>query len=64
MAKFDLSNQHLIFENDFLASIEWVDFRNHETIKKEDKVIDFSSTVFSGPYISRDNVNLKWNDKN
>jgi len=63
MATFDLSNQHLIFENDFLASIEWIDFKNDKTIKKEDKVIDFSSTVFSGPFISRDNVNLKWNDK-
>ena len=63
MVKFDLSNQYLTFENDFLASIEWIDFKNNENIEKENKVIMFSSTVFSGPFISRDNVNLKWNNK-
>lgn len=55
---FDLSNQYLIFENDFLVSIEWIDFENIDT---ENKTIMFSSTVFSGPFISRDNINLKWN---
>ena len=63
MVKFDLSNQYLTFENDFLASIEWIDFKNNKNIEKENKVIMFSSTVFSGPFISRDNVNLKWNNK-
>jgi hypothetical protein len=63
MVKFDLSNQYLTFENDFLASIEWIDLKKDETIEKENRVIDFSSTVFSGPFISRDNVNLKWRNK-
>ena len=25
--------------------------------------MQFSSAVFSGPYISRDNINLKWNSE-
>jgi hypothetical protein len=35
MAKLDLSNQDLSFENDFLVAVEWIDFENKEnsTIK-------------------------------
>jgi hypothetical protein len=30
MAKLDLSNQDLSFENDFLVAVEWIDFENKE----------------------------------
>lgn len=63
MIKFDLSNQYLSFENDFLVSIEWIHFENNEKIEIENKKIMFSSTIFSGPFIWRNNVNLKWNSK-
>jgi hypothetical protein len=60
MVKIDLSSQYLSFDNDFLVSIEWIDFEDKVNIQKEDKAIMFSSTVFSGPFIRRDNINLKW----
>ncbi|PQB08656.1 hypothetical protein BST83_09080 [Polaribacter filamentus] len=63
MIKFDLSNQYLSFENDFLVSIEWIDFENNENIEIENKTIFFSSTVFSGPFVWRNNTNLEWNKK-
>lgn len=60
MVKFDLSDQYLSFENDFLVAIEWIDFENNGNIENEFNAIKFSSTVFSGPYVSRANVNLEW----
>jgi plasmid rolling circle replication initiator protein Rep len=54
MAKLDLSNQDLSFENDFLVAVEWIDFENKENVTNQDNAIKFSSAVFSGPYISRD----------
>ncbi|MFE3867485.1 carboxypeptidase-like regulatory domain-containing protein [Flavobacterium sp. LS2P90] len=63
MVKFDLTNQYLSFENDFLVAIEWIDFENNGNIKNEYNTIKFSSTVFSGPYVSRDNINLEWQNK-
>lgn len=60
MVKFDLSDQYLSFENDFLVAIEWIDFENNGNIDNEFNAIKFSSTVFSGPYVSRANVNLEW----
>jgi hypothetical protein len=63
MVKFDLTDQYLSFENDFLVAIEWIDFENNGNIKNEYNTIKFSSTVFSGPYVSRDNVNLEWETK-
>jgi hypothetical protein len=63
MAKLDLSNQDLSFENDFLVAVEWIDFENKENVTNQDNAIKFSSAVFSGPYISRDNINLKWNSE-
>jgi hypothetical protein len=63
MIKFDLSNQYLSFENDFLVSIEWIEFEDNENIEIENKNILFSSTVFSGPFVWRNNTNLEWNKK-
>lgn len=63
MVKFDLSDQYLSFENDFLVAIEWIDFENNGNIKNEYNSIKFSSSAFSGPYVYRDNVNLEWENK-
>ncbi|SDG75265.1 CarboxypepD_reg-like domain-containing protein [Flavobacterium omnivorum] len=63
MVKFDLSDQDLSFENNFLVAIEWIDFENNGNIENEYNMIKFSSTVFSGPYVSRDNVNIEWENK-
>jgi hypothetical protein len=63
MVKFDLSNQYLSFENDFLVAIEWIDFENNGNIENENNTIKFSSSFFSGPYVYRDNVNLEWENK-
>jgi hypothetical protein len=60
IVNFDLSDQHLSFDDNFLVAVEWIDFENNGNIENEFNIIKFSSTVFSGPYISRDNVNLEW----
>jgi hypothetical protein len=43
MAKLDLSNQDLSFENDFLVAVEWIDFENKENSTNQDNAIKFSS---------------------
>jgi hypothetical protein len=59
MAKLDLSNQDLSFENDFLVAVEWIDFeKQRKNVTNQDNAIKFSSAVFSGPYISRDTLIL------
>jgi hypothetical protein len=63
IVKFDLSDQDLSFENNFLVAIEWIDFENFGNIDNENNTIKFSSTVFSGPYVYRDNINLEWENK-
>lgn len=63
MIKYDLSDQDLSFENNFLVAIEWIDFENFGNIENESHIIKFSSTVYSGPYVSRDNVNLEWGNE-
>jgi hypothetical protein len=63
MVKFDLSDQYLSFDNDFLVALEWIDFENNGNVKNEYNTIKFSSTVFSGPFVSRDNVNLEWENR-
>ena len=63
MVKFDLTDQYLSFEKDFLVAVEWIDYENNGNNANESNMIQFSSTVFSGPYVSRDNVNLKWQNK-
>lgn len=60
MVKFDLSNQYLSFENNFVVAVEWIGFENNGNTENEFNMIKFSSTVFSGPYVYRDNVNLEW----
>jgi plasmid rolling circle replication initiator protein Rep len=62
MAKLDLSNQDLSFENDFLVAVEWIDFENKENSTNQDNAIKFSSAVFSACF--KDNINLKWKMKN
>jgi hypothetical protein len=62
VAKLDLSNQDLSFENDFLVAVEWIDFENKKSTN-QDNAIKFSSAVFSGPHVSRDNINLKWENE-
>lgn len=63
MAKVDLSDQHLSFEKDFLVAVEWINYENNGNNTTEFNIIKFSSTVFSGPFVSRDNVNLEWQNK-
>ena len=58
LVEIDLSNQNLSFDKSFIASIEWIDFENDN--ENENKVIHISSTVFSGPFANRDNVNIPW----
>jgi hypothetical protein len=51
MAKLDLSNQDLSFENDFLVAVEWIDFENKENSTNQDNAIKFSSaqrSMFQG----------------
>lgn len=61
MVKIDVSNENLEFENDFLVSIEWIDFIEKERSDPNlEKNIFFSSTVFSGPFYLRNNNLLKW----
>jgi hypothetical protein len=43
MAKLDLSNQDLSFENDFLVAVEWIDFENKENSTNQDNAIKFSA---------------------
>ncbi|MFD2909404.1 carboxypeptidase-like regulatory domain-containing protein [Flavobacterium ardleyense] len=63
MVKVDISDQYLSFENDFLVAVEWIGFENNSTDENELNNIKFSSTVFSGPYISRSNVNETWGNR-
>jgi hypothetical protein len=63
MAKLDLSNRDLSFENDFLVAVEWIDFENKENITNQDNAIKFSAVVFSGLHVSRDNINLEWGNE-
>jgi hypothetical protein len=50
----------LSFEKDFLVAVEWIGYENNGNNTNESNIIRFSSTVFSGPFVSRDNVNLEW----
>lgn len=63
MVKVDLSDQYLSFEKDFLVAVEWIDYEENGNNASEFNIIKFSSTVFSGPFVSRDNVNLEWENK-
>jgi|GEM_PF-2567792 hypothetical protein len=63
LVKIDVSNQYLSFENDFIVSIECIHLENDVNIEEENKRIRFSSKLFSGPFIWRNNVNVEWNDR-
>ena len=61
MVEIDVSDENLEFDNDFLVSIEWIDFIEKENNDPNlEKNIFFSSTVFSGPFYMRNNNLLKW----
>lgn len=63
LIEIDVSNDNLEFENDFLVSIEWLDFTVQETNDENiENNIFFSSTVFSGPLYFRGNNLLKWKE--
>lgn len=61
--RYNLSKQYLSFEEDFLVAVEWIDYENKDDNSNEFNIIRFSSTVFSGHFVSRDNVNLEWENK-
>lgn len=56
----DVKNENLLFENSFLVAIEWVGFVEKTTEVPAEKIIFFSSNVFSGPYYFRSNNLMKW----
>lgn len=57
----DLSEEKLIFDNDFLVSIEWISFlEKFESIPENEKKILFDSNVFCGPFYSRPHNLIKW----
>jgi hypothetical protein len=61
LVEVDVQNENLVFENDFLVSIEWIDFMEDSTLPYIlVKKICFNSAVFSGPFYSRTNNLSKW----
>jgi hypothetical protein len=61
MVEINLEEQYLSFHSDFLVSIEWIDFKPKNKTSTKDNLFYISSTVFSGPFVFRENVNLSWN---
>ena len=62
LVTIDLTNQNLSFDSDFITSIELLSFEIDPKITKKKRVIDFSSTVFSGPFYNRNNIHLNWKE--
>lgn len=60
LVTINVEDEYLSFESDFLVSIEWVNYVIDERIKKEERLINFSSAIFSGPFVHRNNINLNW----
>ncbi len=61
LVEIDVSDRNLIFENDFLVSIEWISFTENKLLpSKIEPNIYFNSTVFSGPLYFRSNNLIKW----
>lgn len=57
----DVKNENLVFENDFLVSIECINYiKNMPSVVNEHKAIYFSSNVFCGPMYLRANHVTKW----
>ncbi|GAL65435.1 carboxypeptidase-like regulatory domain-containing protein [Jejuia pallidilutea] len=61
--KIDLLKQQLSFRNNFLVSIEWIDFEKNHYLEEKDNIITIPLVNDTGPMYSRDNVNQKWNKK-
>jgi len=57
----DVTNENLVFEDDFLVAIECIEYIEKILLKtNEHKVVYFSSNVFCGPYYIRANHIEKW----
>ncbi len=54
----DIEEEELYFDNDFLASIELISFKNKK--EKNSPIISFASNVFNGPILYRYNPSNKW----
>ena len=64
LVEIDVENENLEFENDFLVTIEWIEFIDNDFIVPEkEKNIFFNSTVFSGPPYFRSNNLIKWSNR-
>ena len=54
LVEIDVAKENLIFENDFLVSLEWINFTDKISLNpKEERKIYFSSWVFCGPVFYR-----------
>lgn len=60
----DVTNQKLVFDNDFLVSIECVNYIENSSVSNiKKKRVGFSSNVFCGPFYVRGNHLAKWMPK-
>ncbi|MFH6986925.1 carboxypeptidase-like regulatory domain-containing protein [Flavobacterium collinsii] len=61
-AEVDVSNENLVFTNDFLVSIECLEYSisNLQNDKSKKQSIYFSSNVFCGPIYYRSSKIVKW----
>jgi hypothetical protein len=61
LVEIDVANENIAFENDFLVSLEWIDYTPNISLNpKEEKDIKFSSWVFCGPVYYRATSVSKW----
>lgn len=61
LIEIDVSDDNLVFENDFLVSIEWIDYiKMPLNDPKKENIINFNSSVFSGPSYYRPNNIINW----
>ena len=59
--EINVAKEGLLFENDFLVSVEWIDFIHKDSMEiKKDYNLFINSSVFSGPYFRRSNNTMKW----
>lgn len=54
----DLNGLDLIFDNDFLVSLEWIEYSSKKNSKLP--VIEYASNVFNGPFFFRENIESPW----
>lgn len=63
LVEVDVENENLEFENDFLVSIEWIEYIDNDfKAPEKEKYIYFNSAVFSGPPYFRSNNLTKWSN--